>query len=136
MKYVLIFCFLCMMPHPVLAQKVKLGDDQICRAAIATIFNKKVETVTIERLQRFSGQNIAYISFEPEEGDKTTRFKCYVGGKQIIWATETGAYRNTDIDSVIDYEVKGNVLTVRETHKNGSIYRQAFDIKKLIASNK
>ncbi len=115
---------------PAFAQKKNsLTDDQICRAAIATIFNKKVETVSIGRHQK----NIFYISFAPEEGDKTTRFKCYLNGKEIVWATETGSYRNTDIDSVIDYETKDNVLTVRETHKNGSVYRQAFDIKKLIA---
>lgn len=133
MKYVLIIFVITAMSSSAWAQKKQLGDDQICRATIAAIFNKKVETVSIERLQRFSGQHIAYISFEPEDGDRTTRFKCYVDGKKIAWATETGAYRNTDIDSVIDYEVKGNVLTVRESHKNGSVYRQAFDIKKLIA---
>lgn len=117
---------------PAFAQKKGLSNSHICRAAISTIFDKKPEIVNIKREQRFSGQDIVYISFEPEEGDKTTQFKCYINGKNIIWATETGAYRNTEIDSQIDYEVKNNVLTVRESHKNGSVFRKAFDIKKLI----
>lgn len=130
MKHAFLFFLIFSVSLPVNAQKKRdLTDDQICRAAIATIFNKKVSTVSIGRIQK----NIIYVSFAGEEGDKTTRFKCYLDSKEIVWATETGSYRNTDIDSVIDYETKNNILTVRETHKNGSAYRQTFDIKKLIA---
>lgn len=129
MKHYFIFCFILFFASPVFAKTEALTNDHICRAVIGTIFDKKVEDVKIIRQQK----DVVFISFTPEEGDKTTRFKCAVKGENIIWATETGSWRNTDIDSTISYEVKKNILYVEENHKNGSIFTKSFDIKKLMA---
>jgi hypothetical protein len=111
------------------AKEKELTDNHICRAAISTIFDQTVEEVEIFRVQG----EVNYIKFPKDEDNKVTRFKCIVRGSDIIWATEMGAYRNTGIDSKITYERKKNVLTVKEEHKNGSVFRKAFDVKKLIA---
>lgn len=114
---------------PSFAKSKDLKSDHICRAAISTIFDETVEDVEVFRSQL----NVTYLKFPKSDENRITRFKCIVQGTDIIWATETGAYRNTGIDSKISYETKENILTVKEDHKNGSVFKKTFDIKKLMA---
>jgi len=129
MKYFFILCVITVFSLPAFAKSKELTDDHICRAAISTIFDQTVEEVEIFRSQR----EVIYIKFPKDEDNNVTRFKCIARDGEIIWATETGAYRNTGIDSKILYETKDNVLLVKEEHKNGSVFKKAFDIKKLMA---
>lgn len=111
------------------AKSKELTNDHICRATISTIFDQKPEEVTVFRTQ----SNVIYLKFPQGEKNKVTRFKCIVQGEEIIWATEMGSYRNTGIDSNISFKEKDNVLTVKEAHKNGSVFTKTFDIQKLMA---
>lgn len=121
--------FFLLICTPVWAKKKELGLDQICRAAISTIFDEKPEDIELFRQQL----NVNYLRFPKNDKNQVNRFKCIVQGDEIIWATEMGAYRNTPIDSKITFEAKDNVLVVKEIHKNGSIFRKAFDVEKLKA---
>lgn len=127
MKYFFIFTFL-VLSFPVYAMEKKLQDDDICRATISTIFDQKVEDVSIVRQQK----DVVVLKVPRSETVTVTRFKCAVKGENIIWATETGSWRNTAIDSKISYKTKDNVLVIEEAHTNGSAFEKAFDIKKLI----
>jgi len=129
MKFFFIIFLATIFSLPAFAKSKELTDDHICRAAISTIFDQTVEEVEIFRTQ----MNVTYIKFPKSENNNVTRFKCIVQGTDIIWATETGAYRNTGIDSKVSYETKNNVLLLKEEHKNGSVFKKAFDIKKLMA---
>lgn len=129
MKFFFILFVMTVSSLPAFAKSQELTDDHICRAAISTIFDQTVEEVEIFRSQR----EVIYIKFPKDENNNVTRFKCIARDGEIIWATETGAYRNTGIDSKITYGTKGNILTVEEEHKNGSVFKKEFDIKKLIS---
>ena len=104
-----------------------LTDTQICRAGISTIWNQKLEDVTVDRTQL----NIVYVSFPPNSSGTSSAFKCVVNGDKIVWGTTFGNWRDTDLDSVIEFNTKGGVLFVRERHNNGSIFLKKFNLNDL-----
>ncbi|MCI5059778.1 MAG: hypothetical protein MRY79_01765 [Alphaproteobacteria bacterium] len=130
MKLVLFLIFVPVLSAPSWA--MELDDAQICRAGISTVMDKKVEDVVIKRQQK----SVIYLKFPIEENERTSELKCLVRGEQVIWATVTGRWRDSDLDSYVHYAVEDGILTVKERHKNGSIFTKKFDVDKLIKFQK
>ncbi len=105
-----------------------LTDAQLCRAGISTIWNQELTDVVIDRTQL----NIAHISFPQKVRGASSAFKCVVNGDKIVWGTTFGNWRDTDLDSVIEFTIKDGILFVNEKHNNGSVFTKEFAVTDLV----
>ena len=108
-----------------------LSDAHICVAAMATVMNQEAETIKIDRQQK----QITHISFLDIKDNIKWEFKCLMEGNRVQWATKMGNWRNTRLDSVIEFEIQDEILMIQESHKNGSVFKKQFNIKELASKH-
>ncbi len=102
----------------------KLSDAQICRAAMSTIMDQKLEDVEFKR----EVKQVKYINIPPSKDNSTFKFKCTVTGNKIQWASEFGTWRDTDLDSKVSYDIKEGFLFVREKYNSGYTFNKRFNL--------
>lgn len=102
----------------------QLHDKDICRAAISTVFNEELKDVE----QTKNVLNVQYIEIPPRKDDKTFKFKCTAVKGVIDWASELGAWQNTDLDSEVTYEIKDGFLIVTELYNSGYRFNKKFKL--------
>ena len=112
---------------PSFAHAQQIPDAQICRAAISTIMNKKLNEVEFTR----EVKQVKYVSFAPTKDNSTFKFKCTVEDQRIQWASAFGSWKDSDLDSVVRYEVKEGFLIIRETYNSGYTFNKRFNLKDL-----
>ena len=130
--FIFLLLLLSFLPSGVRAADVLLDERKLCRAAISTVMNKEFPTVEIKRQVK----NVIYLSFPLEKNERTSSLKCLVKGRQVIWATEMGSWRDSDLDATLMYEVVDQIVQFREYHKNGSVFRKNFRLQDLKTQKK
>ena len=109
----------------------EISDAHICVAAMATVMNQEAKTIKIDRQQK----QITHISFFDIKDNIKWEFKCLMEGNRVQWATKMGNWRNTRLDSVIEFEIRDEILMIQESHTNGSVFKKQFNIKELSSSH-
>ena len=106
-----------------IAVATAFGDDrsftnqQICRAAIATIMHKDVGIVSA------SGEGTISVTYS-SNGRKT--FKCRIEGQRVMWGNADGRWRNHPMDEKVMWETEGNTLVIRQPWSDGSVSEDKF----------
>ncbi len=101
--------------------------EMICRAAIATIFARDVSTIAVDRVV----ENVVWLSYvRPSDGSRWVN-RCRLDGSRVIWASETGRWRNLKEDSVITFLKTRSALRIRERFPDGESVLKDFKVTDL-----
>jgi hypothetical protein len=111
---------------------IEINDAQICRAGIGTIMNRPLNIVEFYK----EVKQIKYISYKREEDGATWKFKCHVKDKRIFWASDTGYWRDSGLDSIVEFEILNDFLIIHEKHNSGYTFHKRFKVEDLIGKNK
>ena len=89
----------------------------ICKAGIATDFNRAPETINIDRW----GKDQVFLSYKISGSERSWQFKCKVKGDRVILAASlNGQWRDSTDDATITFEIAEDIITVTRTFVDGS----------------
>jgi hypothetical protein len=109
------------------ADKGSFSNQQICVAAIASTMSQDPSIININS---FKG-DITHLSYiRPDDGKKWA-YRCKLNGNKVIWASDTGRWRNGQYDSVITFSVNGNKVNISEKYDDGSGGTKEFTSEEL-----
>lgn len=123
------FAIIIFLPTVCWAKKLEAvsKDAEICRAAIATIMDQKLGDVHFDK----EVKQVKYISFAQTPEHSINKFKCSVDDNgRVNWGSEYGAWRDTELDSVVHYEIKDDKLLIKEKYNSGYILKKYYDFNK------
>ena len=104
------------------AVEAMFTDQQICRAAIATIMHKDVSIVSA------SGTGVIFVSYS---SDGPKKFKCRLEGPPVMWGNADGRWRNHSLDEKVMWEAIGDTLVIRQPWSDGSLTEDEFNKNQL-----
>ena len=99
------------------ADEATFTEQQICRAAIATIMHKDVSIVSA------SGEGVIAVSYR---SDSLQKFKCRLEGARVMWGSADGRWRNHSLDEKVMWEAIGDTLVIRQPWSDGSLTEDEF----------
>ena len=102
------------------------NPDDVCRAAIASLFGRNVASVTVVNRES-SVLKLRYT--RPSDGTIWTN-RCKVVGARIMWTSEYGRWRDHPLDEVVTYTVQGSKITINKKYSDGSSADETLDIIK------
>jgi hypothetical protein len=120
-KIVGILCFVIASTN-VSADDSKFCDQQICRAAIATVMYKDVGIVTA------SGDGVIAVTYR---SDSLKTFKCRIDGQRLMWGNADGRCRDHAMDEKVMWEMRGDILVIRQPWSDGSVSEDEFGADRL-----
>jgi len=109
------------------AQQVIPSDQVLCRAAVASLMGRDINTIEVTRTQA----NITFTAYIRPSDGSVWRNRCRVDGPRIHWGTDVGRWRDHPLDEVVTYEVRGSKLTVRVSMSGSTGSSKVFDLQKV-----
>ena len=103
------------------------STNQICKAAVATVMGRDPIIMSIDQVQG----EVVYLSYIRQDDGKKWGYKCRLEGNRIIWGAYDGRWRTHPMDSIITFQVKGDVLNIEDRFSDGSTNRKSFNLKQL-----
>ncbi len=109
------------------ASEVKFSKEQISKAGIATVMSKDPGIIKIDKVSK----DIVYLSYLRPSDGKHWAYRCKVEGNRIIWASDTGRWRDHKEDSVLTYTIDGDKITIVDRFSDGSASTEIYTHKQL-----
>lgn len=107
---------------PAVASAEVITKEHICKAGIAKIMGRDPKTMQI--LKNEAG--VIHLQYVRKNDGSLWAYRCRVEGSQIVWASDSGRWRDHPLDEKITYAVAGDVVTVKETFTNGDSTQGRF----------
>jgi len=109
---------------------VSVRDEQVCKAAIATMFRKSPSTINVE-----NSSSPYVLSYVRKPDNSTWKYRCKVQGNEIIWAGwingSWGRWRDDQNDAEVTYKVDGDQIQISEQYPGSSASTKSYDISSL-----
>lgn len=102
-------------------------QEHICRAAVAKVMGR---TPSIIKVLKNDNGVVTTQYIRSSDNSKWTNH-CHLDGNRVVWATETGPWRNRPGDEVLTYEVMNGSLEITERFSGSSSTKQSFSAKEL-----
>jgi hypothetical protein len=104
------------------AMAESFSPEQICKAAIGQVMGKKPNIIKVQKGE--SGIfNLSYI----READGTKwSYRCKLEGNRVIWASDTGRWRNDPSDDVVTFSLTSNSIEITEKYSGGSSTKETY----------
>lgn len=100
---------------------------QLCKAGIAMVMGREPDA-----MNALEQAGIVNLSYERTDDKTTWSYRCRVDGARMIWASDTGRWRNHPDDAVLTYEMgQAGELEVTETYSDGSSREESFSAAQL-----
>lgn len=124
MKPVMSVSLLTLMIFGGSAQAAEIGVNEICRAAIGTLFHHDPRTIKIDRVE----EGISYLSYVRVDDGTLWSYRCKIEGNQVIWASDTGRWRTHSLDEQVIYELDQDRqnLKIELKYSSGSSTKSSF----------
>ena len=107
--------------------KGSFTDQQICIATIASTMGRDPLIIKIDS---FKG-NVTYLSYVRQGDGKKWAYRCKVDDNKVVWASDTGRWRDGQYDSIITFSVNGNKINVFEKYDDGSGETKTYNSSQL-----
>lgn len=106
----------------------KPSPEAVCKAAIAAIMGR--DPATIKATRGVDGVvETSYV--RPGDGTRWSQ-RCRLEGDKVVWASDTGRWRDSPADEVITFSVgPDRSVTIKQTYQDGSASEETFPAKKL-----
>jgi hypothetical protein len=101
----------------VAADEVTFTEQQVCRAAIATIMHKDIGIVSA------AGEGTISVTYN---SGGLKKFKCRIEGSSVMWGSADGRWRNQAYDEKVMWEAAGDTLVIRQPWSDGSVSTDKF----------
>jgi hypothetical protein len=96
--------------------KVNFSQSQVCRATIAAIMGRDPRIIKVTKEEA----GVVYVSYvRPGDGTVWNQ-RCRFEGARVIWATETGRWRDHPLNEVISYSSTSTAVTIQQKFGDGS----------------
>ena len=108
-------------------ERADFSAQKICKAAIGQIMGKNPKIINTY----LAGNSIVQLSYIRENDGTKWSYRCKVEGNKIIWASETGRWRDHPLDPKLTYSISGRILHIEEDYGDGSSTKQKFNLNQL-----
>ncbi|MFN3880102.1 MAG: hypothetical protein ACK4L8_01550 [Nitrincola lacisaponensis] len=105
----------------------QVTKSHICKAGIATVMGRDPSIMRIDN----DLDGVLYLSYVRDDDSSFWGYKCKVEGSLIIWASDTGRWRDHPADSRLSYRIEAETIHVEEGHSNGSTTKKSFTLDQL-----
>ncbi|MCF6438641.1 hypothetical protein L1077_04260 [Pseudoalteromonas luteoviolacea] len=109
----------------------KLNDEQtqrVCKAAIATIFNKPIDIVKVSHVTG----DVIYLKYTRSEDQTVWKSKCYLKGKRVVWGSvgngTSGRWRLHQYDPVVTWTLKSGRIVIKDKISESSETTKVFSL--------
>ena len=103
------------------------AQDQVCRATVSALFGRDVDTIKI--VDRANG--IVTTRYRRPDDGKLWTVRCRVRGNQVIWASETGRWRDHPLDEKFTFLRDDRKIVIRQTFSDNSSITETYAISDL-----
>lgn len=97
-------------------------QQQICRATIGAVMGRDPKIIKVSKVE----SGIIHVSYSRPDDGTIWEQRCRIEGQKVIWATETGRWREHPLDEVITYAVTGASLTITQKFTDGSASTKSY----------
>lgn len=111
----------------VVAADVVVTNEHICKAGIAKIMGRDPKTMKVLRNEG----GIVNLQYVRTNDGSHWSYRCRLDGSRIMWASDTGRWRDDPRDEKVTYAVTADTVTVKEAFTDGSSTQQAFKASQL-----
>ena len=105
----------------------QVTKSHICKAGVATVMGRDP---SIMRIDTEVG-GVLYLSYVRADDGSLWSNKCKVDGNLIIWASNTGRWRNHPADPRLSYRIQAEIIYVEEKYSDGSATKKSFKLDQL-----
>ena len=105
----------------------QVTNSHICKAGVATVMGRDP---SIMRIDTEVG-GVLYLSYVRVDDGSLWSYKCKVDGSLIIWASDTGRWRDHPADPRLSYRIQADTIHVEEKYSDGSATKKSFKLKQL-----
>ena len=115
-------------PSTVLAdERSEFSAQKICKAAIAQIMGKNPKIISTS----LRNNDIVQLSYMRENDGTKWVYRCKIIDNIIIWATETGRWRDHPMDSKLTYKISDHMLQIEENYGDRTSTKSEFTFSEL-----
>ena len=107
--------------------KGSFTEQQICIATIASTMGRDPSIIKINSLKG----NVTYLSYVRKDDGKKWAYRCKLDGNKVIWASDTGRWRDGQYDSIITFSVNSNKINISEKYDDGSGETKTYNSNQL-----
>jgi hypothetical protein len=108
------------------AQEV-VTKEQLCKAAIAKTMGRDPKVMQVLKID----SGIVSLQYVRKSDGSLWAYRCRVEGSQIIWASDSGRWRDDPRDERITYSIEGGTVTIKETLTSGDTTQVKFKSSQL-----
>ncbi len=101
--------------------------NQVCKAGIAKIMGRNPSIIQIDRVAK----GVIYLSYVRQDDKTKWKYKCKIEGNRIIWGSDTGRWRTNPMDSMVSFQVSGNLITVKDAFSDGSSSNETYSLEQI-----
>lgn len=112
------------LPDPILAVGTQLTQEQVCKAAIATIMGRDPGIVR----GYYEEGGVTYLAYQRPDDGKLWKYKCRLDGRTVLWGMADGRWRNHSLDGTVSFERAAQSLVIRQQHSDGSGNSRSFSL--------
>lgn len=106
--------------NPALASN--FDQQQICRATIGAVMGRDPKTIKVSKVD----SGIIHVSYSRSDDGTIWEQRCRIDGQKIVWATNSGRWREHPLDEVITHAVSGTSLTISQKFTDGSTVTKSY----------
>lgn len=106
----------------VLAASPIFSEEQICKAGIASIMGR---SPAIMKTTKKDHGVVHFYYIRKNDGTKWS-YRCKLNGAKIIWASDTGRWRNDPRDEAISYRINDESLEIIQSFSDGTTLNEKF----------
>lgn len=100
---------------------------EVCKAGIATVMGKPPRIISAGK----SDGSIHNLFYYRQNDHTRWDFRCKLRSDRIIWATDTGPWRNRSGDPIVEFAIEDNRIAVAEIFSDGSHRGEIYNKKEL-----
>ena len=109
------------------ALAVNFTQQQICRAAIGALMGRDPNIIKVSKVE----SGIVHVRYSRPDDGTVWEQRCRIEGQKIVWATESGRWREHPMDEVITYAVAGTSVTIGQRYTDGSTVTKSYKAAEL-----
>ena len=107
--------------------KPTISQSQICKGAIGAIMGQDPETINVTKNE----EGVVYLHYVRADDGSNWAYRCKLDGSKLIWASDTGRWRNGPADETSTYKVTGSTLEIVQTFTDGSASTATYNVSQL-----
>jgi hypothetical protein len=109
------------------ATEAVVTKEHICKAGIAKIMGRDPKTIKVLR----NDGGIVHLQYVRTNDGSLWSNRCRVDGSRVMWASDTGRWRDDPLDEKVTYAVTADTVTIKETFTDGSSSQKEFKASQL-----